>query len=156
MIVTRTALALAIAATLAVAGCGSDEGEGTDVENAAIPVGSESPVETAPATDPPVVEVPAEWLPIIPTPEIDGMRITGAVVRGGGDSARYDLRYDGGPLDAQVIYDDYEALVLTAGWATFDDADPLAGEYRLDGRTMTIVSSADAERSRLTVEVGPT
>lgn len=156
MIVTRTALAFGIAATLTLASCGGDSDGGTDVDTAAVPVGTETTVETVPGTDPPVVEIPADWPATIPTPEIADMSITGAVVRGEGDTARYDLRYDGGPLDPQVIYDEYEALALADGWAVFDVAESLRGVYRLDGRTMNIVVTADTELSRLTVEVSPT
>ena len=132
MILTRTALAIGIAATLSVSACGgSDEGEGTDVEGAAVSVATEDPAETPPATDPPVVAIPADW------------------------PARYDLQYEGGSRDGQVLYDEYEALVLAQGWAVNDDSDPLAGVYVMENRSMTIVATSGAERSRLTVAVAP-
>lgn len=156
MILTRTALAIGIAATLSVSACGgSDEGEGTDVEGAAVSVATEDPAETPPATDPPVVAIPADWPPSIPTPDLEGMLLTGAVVRGEGTDARYDLQYEGGSRDAQVLYDEYEALVLAQGWAVNDDSDPLAGVYVMENRSMTIVATSGAERSRLTVAVAP-
>ncbi len=156
MIVKRSALTVGLVATLFLTACGGGdgEGEGDDVDDAAVTtVATEEPVETSPPTDPPVVEVPADWLPSIPVPEIDGMLLAGAVVRGEGADARYELRYDGEPLDAQVVYDGYEALVLAEGWTVRDDSDPLFGSYELEGRTMDIVVDSDEAQTRLTVSV---
>ncbi len=156
MNVTRPALAIAISASLVVAACGGSggEGEGDDVENAAIPTApSDETVETPPPTDPPVVVVPADWLPSIPVPEIEGMLLTGAAVRGEGAEARYDLRYDGDVPDPQPVYDEYEALVLAEGWVVADDSNPLIGAYTLDGRRMDLVASGDGASTRLTVAV---
>ena len=153
MIVKRTALTVGIVATLLLTACGGSEGEGDDVDGAAAPVATEAPAETPPPTDPPVVEIPADWFEPIPVPEIDGMLLVDAAVSGEGADTRYDLRYDGGSLDAQVVYDDYEALVLADGWTVRDDSEPLFGIYELDGRTMDLVVSSDDSQSRLTVVV---
>ena len=154
MIVKRTALTLGIVATVLLTACGGSDDDSDDAgAPAEAPVATEAPVETPPPTDPPVVEIPPNWFEPIPVPEIDGMSLVDAAVNGEGADTRYDLRYDGGPLDAQVVYDDYEALLLADGWTVGDDAEPLIGAYVLDGQTMDLVVSADESQSRLTVVV---
>lgn len=156
MMVKRTLLAVGVSGALLVTACGGSDDDGGDRTAPDQPVATPAPPETPPPTEPRVVEVPADWLEAVPVPEIEGMRLVAADVRGEGADARYDLRYDGDPLDAQVVYDEYAALLTESGWVLIDGSTALVGTYELDGNTLTLVVTSESEQSRLTVAVTPT
>ena len=98
MMVKRTLLAVGVSGALLVTACGGSDDDGGDRTAPAQPVATPAPPETPPPTEPRTVEVPADWFEAVPVPEIEGMRLVAADVRGEGADARYDLRYDGDPL----------------------------------------------------------
>lgn len=156
MMVQRTLLAVGVSAALVLTACGGgDDDSDGDSTAPAQPIATPAPPETPPPTEPRVVEVPANWFEAVPVPEIEGMRLVAADVRGEGADARYDLRYDGEALDAQVVYDEYAVLLTEAGWSLADSSTALVGTYELDGNTLTLVVTSDTEQSRLTVAVTP-
>lgn len=157
MMVKRTLLAIGVSAALVLTACGGGDDDDSDGDRTAPaqPIATPAPPETPPPTEPSVVEVPADWFEAVPVPEIEGMRLVAADVRGEGAEARYDLRYDGDPLDAQVVYDEYAVLLTEAGWLLVDSSTALVGTYELDGNTLTLVVTSDSEQSRLTVAVTP-
>lgn len=172
---TRTTLAgMFTVAALALTACGgSDDDEPTEVaatvagpsevgggetsepatDEASEPANGEDGSEQAPL--PATVEVPADWDPLVPVDPIPGVGLTFIDIRdNGGPTPLYELQYDGTDQDGVALYDQYEALVLAAGWTEFAKSTPLIGTYTQGDRNLTIAAFGGTN-SQIIVSVAP-
>ena len=136
MMVERTLLAVSVSATLVVTACG---GSDDDSDGDGLRPLSRLPPRRHPRHHPRRSPESSRFLPTgstrFPCPKSRASNWWPQTFAGDGAEARYDLRYDGDPLDAQATYDDHAALLTEAGWVLTDGSTALVGTYELDGNT---------------------
>lgn len=131
------AVALLVALSLTIAACGRDSTETEEGDARADFVAA---------------DVPADWDPSVPTDPIDGMTLTSANVRGHADRPIHELQYDGTGQDGIELFDEYEALALTAGWTEFNQATPLVGSFSMGERNL-VVTAFGGDNSQIIVSM---